>query len=260
MGVVSIMLAVADTTVRIANATNLVIHVSSPSHWWEPVLAVAGFLGVIAAFWSAHEARKAAQASLRSASETRLAVQAQLLADFLREYSLPKMKESIRRLGLHKVAYGEHFDAAQEDHLARRWPSADLVDEARRYISQYFFRAYQLRLENLVDEAFFLRIGELDGVGVLLNVCEPLIINRNPHYNSAFFDRYRALQRQPYERTLPLVQVAPPRRRVEAAAILVRRLAGFDRQFRAIAHQIEGGLYVTLPEAVLKRVDRAERL
>jgi hypothetical protein len=67
-----------------------------------------------AAVWSAIAASQAAKASFKSARETRLAVQAQLLAEFLREYSFPKMKNALRRLRAIKQAHPTDFVEVHE--------------------------------------------------------------------------------------------------------------------------------------------------
>jgi hypothetical protein len=91
----------------------------------------ATIIAAVFAAWSAYESRRAASASRDTA-------EAQLLADFLRDYSEPNMADALRLLrawnDTHQRAFVDAFMKGQAsgDHAAVR------VDAARRHVKSYF--------------------------------------------------------------------------------------------------------------------------
>jgi hypothetical protein len=226
-----------------------------PIIFWAAFGAVATFLGSVAA-------ALAANSSFRAIRESHMATQASLLSGLLSEYSLPKMKNALRLLGTHKATYQGGFVAAQQRHLEMHWPSGARVDEARRYLSHYFFRVYRLRKGHYIDEKFFDQVAELDGVGILLNVCEGLAADLHPEYNKDFFAAYRACwgDRKDEHRIRPLPPSSPVASRIVAGLRLVRRLERFETCMRGLHQQIEGRLYAVSHAGVMARIEEIENL
>ncbi len=238
------------------------IMVPYPDTVWAVSRVSGPDLSTIGVFATAGVAAVAAIASFRAVRETRLATQATLLSELLAEYALPKMKNVLRLLGAHKATYGNEFVAKQRQHVDRGWPSGDRVDEARRYLSHYFFRVYRLRSGGYIDEKFFKQVAELDGVAILINICEPLAADLHPEYDRAFFDAYRIqwADRKDEHRIRPLPPSAPVGSRITAGKRLIRRLGRIQGLVRGLQQQMEGKLYRLSHMGVMDRIDEIDRL
>ena len=150
--------------------------------------AVAG----IAAWFSACYARKAAKL-------TQKAAEGQLLLNILEGYRLEKMKESLRllRSWQRKHASSEFekqwklcFDKGDEEAIQ--------VDEARRYVTMYFWRVFRLFRAKYVSEEFVRNACHNDGIEVLFQVIEPLARELDSQYDRTLFEELRRICRGQY--------------------------------------------------------------
>jgi hypothetical protein len=250
-----------DTLSMLAESTAVAAAAQPAALPHAPTHDIWVVIGAVGTSFAAVCALGAAIASFRAIRQARLASQATLLSELLSEYAQPKMKNALRVLGAHRDAYPDDFVAKQQLHSESQWPAGAIVDEARRYVSHFFFRVYRLREGGYIDSKFMNQIASLDGVALLLKVCEPLARAINPGDPGAFFDSYRALWADRADEHLvrPAPRLMSETRRIAGAVEIIRLLRLIEPKVRGLHSQLELKRYAMFPKGVLDLADEIER-
>lgn len=142
---------------------------------------------------SAVGALGAAVAAWLSARATTRAAEAQLFSNHYAIYGTPEMLRSLRILRLWKSENGDEFEVKWKKALDAGEVKAHEVDQARRQVKFYFFRALRLREAGYVSERFLQELAAVDGVNILYDIVEPLEYALNASYDRSGFEKLRHL-------------------------------------------------------------------
>lgn len=146
------------------------------------ISAGATVVAAVAATIAAWGARAAAR-------ETKRAVEAQLLATFLDQYSEPRMHTALDNL---RSWVTRHPDASQ-------WSLSDVledeeyieVDRSRRIVRSYFDRVVRLRRQRYITKSFVEEIVRDQGIKILFEIIEPLEQATGKDFDSSTYDALR---------------------------------------------------------------------
>lgn len=142
---------------------------------------------------SAFGALGAAVAAWLSARATTRATEAQLFSSHFAVYGTPEMLRSLRILRLWKSDNGEEFEVKWKIALDAGEAKAHDVDQARRQVKFYFFRALRLHEAGYVSKRFLKELAAVDGVNILYDIVEPLEYALNASYDRSSFEKLRRL-------------------------------------------------------------------
>jgi len=149
--------------------------------------AVAAF----AALLTVRENRKTAKA-------TYMAVEAELLDGFLKDYSSIDMLNALLKLRDWKEKHKDGFAKQFEQLYRERNPEALEVTKARRTVLHFFQRILMLYNSGYVSKRFCSTLFNLRYIGLVFEVVEPLEeivvrVDSKETYNRAIFDQLREL-------------------------------------------------------------------
>lgn len=142
---------------------------------------------------SAMGALGAALAAWRSARATTLAAEAQLFSVHYADYGTAEMLRALRVLRMWKSENGDEFEVKWKRALDANDPKAHEVDQARRQVRFYFFRALRLYEANYVSKRFVEELAAVDGINILYDIVEPLEYALNARYDNSRFEKLRSL-------------------------------------------------------------------
>lgn len=151
----------------------------------------------------------AAVGAFLSARETRKVAEAQLLLNFLEDYSTPEMLGALRLLRNWKAQAGDEFEEKWRKKIEANESMAHEVDQARRKVKGHFFNALRLHEAGYVGKQFLLEVASVDGLNILYDIVEPLEYALNPAYDSSRFERIMKICGRP--RTGKLIRPIPHR-------------------------------------------------
>ena len=124
------------------------------------VIAVFAFFAVLAAWKSARETAKSAEA--------------QLILPFLEEYASSDMLDALTLLKRFKSKHGKNFEYEFSDIFKRSVDGGFPENDARRKVNYYFEKAYRLHKQGLLSKESLCLITDVDGYAMLDEIVAPL--------------------------------------------------------------------------------------
>lgn len=131
----------------------------------------------------------AAIATVGSWSTARAALQAQLLFQFIKEYSEPQMCTALQTLINWKSQYRDKFDTEYIKRLKKGEEKALEVHYARRQVSSYFSRAFRLYKTCFIRKRILQEIGAVEGINIYYDIVEKLEQKLNLEYDKKTFEQ-----------------------------------------------------------------------
>jgi hypothetical protein len=148
----------------------------------------------------------AAWATWRGAVLMQRTSEAQLFLSMRNDYRAPEMDEALKTLrhwaDTRWPNFGEVFKVA----LADKKPEAYKVEAARRHVKGFFTNVLRLREMGYVSPEF-LKVAEVDGLDILLDIVRPLELARNPAADVSAINR---LEEAIGRRNSGVLMVPPP--------------------------------------------------
>jgi hypothetical protein len=135
----------------------------------------------------------AAIGAFLSARATRNAAEGHLVSSFLNEYASPDMLRHLRVLRNWKSEKEGGFEEKWRKALESAESEALRVDQARRYVKNYFLKALRLYESGYVTETFLKQVTAVDGINIIYDIVEPLEYALNPAYDKDRFEKLRQL-------------------------------------------------------------------
>ncbi len=140
------------------------------------ITAISTFFVAIATF-----------ASWRSANASRATLQAQLLSEFMKEYSEAQMCKDLRALRNWRYKYGDKFAEEYINRAKKGEERALEIDFARRHVKFYFSRSLLIYNAKIMNKKTLKEIGAVDAINILYDIIEPLEKALNAKYDKRKF-------------------------------------------------------------------------
>lgn len=152
---------------------------------------IGTFIAAIAALFAAWEAKKTAEATLKTAEETRYSYLWELFIQIPDAFRSEEIEKSIKDLKYWNETHGQNLPRIFVE--KRSDPSFESLEKYTMKYILLFYKIYLLLDAGIIDEGFVKIVVPRECIEILLNIVEPLQKVIDPNYNKLMFDAFRKI-------------------------------------------------------------------
>jgi hypothetical protein len=161
------------------------------------IMLVSAIAAAISAFFSGRSSRTAAAAATTAAAAATTAADTAattLILRFRDQYATREMFFDLRNLRAWHDEHGSKSAETWKEKLKQNDKKAQIVDDARRRVTNFFSNIIDLHDTGLVPKRIERLLTDFAGFDLLYSVVEPLERALSPDYDKARFDKLRKLR------------------------------------------------------------------